>query len=499
METLQQLLMGFSVALTPTNLFYAFFGCLVGTMIGVLPGIGPVTTIAMILPATFSMNPTSAMIMMCAVYYGAQYGGSTTSILLNIPGESASVMTCLDGYQMARKGRAGAALAISAIGSFVAGTLSIIGLMALASPMTKLALKFGPPEYFSLMLLGLMMIVFLGGESILKSMMSIIVGLLIGMIGLDPVGGVNRFTLNWLELSDGIDFIVVVMGMFGIAEVLVSAEEALKVSILKTKLSGLIPTLKDLKDSAGAIIRGSILGFSIGTLPGSGATLASFLSYATEKMVSKHPEEFGKGAIEGVAGPEAANNAATGGAMVPLFTLGIPSSATTAVMMGAMLTWGLRPGPLLFQQNGEFVWGIIASMYIGNVILLIMNLPLVPLFASLLRVPYAIIYPFVLVVCATGAYSLENRMFEVYLMMIFGLIGYVFKKFDFPAAPIVLTLVLGRLIERALYQSLTISHGDMTVFFTRPYSAGFLAMILVVLSFPIIRWVRTRKKARETV
>ncbi|MDZ4164876.1 MAG: tripartite tricarboxylate transporter permease [Smithellaceae bacterium] len=495
MDVLQSIMLGFGVALTPINLFYAFFGCLLGTIIGVLPGIGPLATIALILPTTFGMNPASAMIMMAAVYYGAQYGGSTTSILLNIPGESASVITCLDGYQMARQGRAGVALGISAIASFIAGTLSVLGLMLMAPPLAKIALKFGPPEYFSLMLLGLATIVFLGGRSIVKSMISIILGLLIGMVGVDPVGGVNRFTMDHLELIDGISFIVVVMGLFGVGEVLVSAEERMKISILKTKLSGLIPTLKDWKESAGAMVRGSVLGFFIGVLPGTGATIASFLSYATEKMISKNPEKFGKGAIEGVAGPEAANNAAAGGALVPLFTLGIPGSGTTAVMMGAMMMWGLRPGPLLFVQHPDFIWGIIASMYVGNVMLLIMNLPLVPLFASLLRVPYSILYPFILIICITGVYSLENSMFHVLLMFIFGVIGYCVKKLDFPPAPIVLALILGPMVERALYQSLTISHGSLSILVTRPFSAAFLVLVLLVLSVPVIRFLKQRRRA----
>ncbi|TSA46117.1 MAG: tripartite tricarboxylate transporter permease [Deltaproteobacteria bacterium] len=495
MDVLHSLMLGFSVALTPTNIFYAFFGCIVGTVIGVLPGIGPLCTIALILPTTFSMNPTSAMIMMCAVYYGAQYGGSTTSILINVPGESASVMTCIDGYQMARNGRAGVALAISGISSFVCGTLSVVALMLMAPPLAKFALSFGPPEYFSLMLMGLTTIVFLGGKSIVKSIISIILGLLLGLIGVDPVGGVNRFTLGSLELIDGIDFIVVVMGIFGIGEVLVSAEERMKISILKTKISGLIPSLKDMKDSIGAMIRGFFIGFIIGVLPGTGATIASFLSYATEKMVSRHPEEFGKGAIAGVAGPEGANNAAVAGAMVPLFTLGIPGSGTAAVMLGAMMMWGLRPGPLLFVQHPDFVWGIIASMYIGNIVLLILNLPLVPLFAAMLRVPYSILYPFILILCTTGVYSLDGSMFDVYLMFFFGVIGYFVKKLDFPPAPIVLALILGPMVERALYQSLTISHGSFSILVTRPYSAVFLVMVCIVLTVPVIRWWRQKKKA----
>jgi putative tricarboxylic transport membrane protein len=495
MDVLNSLALGFSVALTPTNLSYAFLGCLVGTMIGVLPGIGPLCTIALILPTTFSMNPSSAMIMMCAVYYGAQYGGSTTSILLNVPGESASVMTCIDGYQLARKGRAGVALAMSAISSFVGGTLSVFGLVLLAPPLSKLALKFGPPEYFSLMLMGFTTIIFLGSRSLVKSIVSVILGLMIGLVGVDPVGGINRLTFGSLELIDGIDFILVAMGIFGIGEVLVSAEERMKISILKTKISGLIPSLKDLKDASGAMIRGFLIGFSVALLPGVGASLASFLSYATEKMISKHPEEFGKGAIAGVAGPEGANNAASTSTMIPLLTLGIPGSGTSAVMMGAMMMWGLKPGPLLFQQHPDFVWGIIASMYVGNVILLIMNLPLVPLFAAMLRVPYSILYPFIIVVCMVGAYSLDGSIFQVFIMFGFGVIGYFVKKLEFPAAPILLGLILGPMVERALYQSLTISKGHYSIFFTRPYSVLFLVIAFAVLTIPVVRWWRQRRSA----
>ncbi|MDI7261105.1 MAG: tripartite tricarboxylate transporter permease [Thermodesulfobacteriota bacterium] len=494
MESFELLIRGFGVALTPINILYAFTGCFVGTVIGVLPGLGPLVTIAMILPTTFGMNPTSAMIMMAAVYYGAQYGGSTTSILLNIPGESASVITCLDGYQMARKGRAGAALAMAAISSYIAGTLSVVGLMLLAPPLADIALSFGPPEYFSLILMGLSTIVFLGGRSVVKSMISIVLGLMIGLVGVDPVGGVNRFTFGSLELIDGVSFIVVVMGVFGIGEVLVSAEERMKISIIKTKLSEFMPTPKEWKESAAPIARGSVIGFLVGVLPGTGATIASFLSYATEKMLSKNPEKFGKGAIEGVAGPEGANNAAVCGAMVPLFTLGVPGSGTTAVMMGAMVMYGLRPGPMLFQQNPDFIWGIIASMYLGNFILLIMNLPLVPLFASLLRVPYSILYPFILLVCVTGTYSLENSLFHVGLLFIFGIVGYFVKKFELPGAPIVLALVLGPMVERALYQSLTLSHGRLSILVTRPYSLAFLIIILLVLMVPIVRWIRKRRR-----
>ncbi len=488
MEVVQQVLHGFEIALTAHNLVFAFIGCLVGTLVGILPGLGPPATLAMLLPLTFSMNPTTAMIMMCGVFYGAMYGGSTTSILINIPGETSSVMTCLDGHQMALKGRAGAALGISAVGSFVAGTFSVIGLMLLAPPLAEFALKFGPPEYFALMLFGMMTLVFLGGKSLIKALMSGVFGFILGIIGADPMQGVDRFVFGIPEFIDGISFVVVVMGLFGIGEIMVNLETSVNRELLNAKIKGLWPNWQDLKDSAGAIVRGTLIGFFKGILPGAGATISTMISYSVEKMISKHPEEFGKGAIQGVAGPESANNAATGGAMIPLLTLGVPGTSTTAIMLGAMMMWGLRPGPLLFEQHGEFVWGIIASMYIGNVILLVLNLPLVPLFAKTLKTPAAIMYSIIVLVCIVGTYSLNSSILDLWLLLIFGFIGYLLKKLEFPLAPAVLAIVLGPLLERSLYQSLTMAQGNLFVFFQRPISAVMLGLSLILFLFPLIRW-----------
>ncbi len=488
MEVIQYLLHGFSIALTLNNLLFAIIGSLAGTLVGVLPGLGPPVTLAMLLPLTFSMDPTTAMIMMCAVFYGAQYGGSTTSILLNLPGETSSVMTCLDGYQMARKGRAGAALGISAIGSFVAGTLSIVGLMLVAPPLAAFALSFGPPEYFALMLFGLSTLIFLGGRSLIKALMSGVFGFILGIIGSDPVQGVDRFIFGQPELIDGVSFVVVVMGLFGIGEILINLESSVDRKLLQEKIKGLWPNRQDLKDSAGPIFRGTLIGFFKGILPGAGATISTMLSYSVEKMLAKRPEEFGKGAIQGVAGPEAANNASVGGQMIPLFTLGIPGGSSTAIMLGAMMMWGLRPGPLLFQEHSAFVWGIIASMYIGNVVLLIMNLPLVPLFAQTLKTPAPIMYALIVLVCIVGTFSLNSSFLDLWLLLIFGVIGYLLKKLDFPVAPIVLALVLGPMLERALYQSLTMSQGNILIFFQRPISGIMMGLIFLLLLFSLIKW-----------
>ncbi len=489
MEVVQYVLHGFDIALTPYNIFFSFIGCLLGTLVGILPGLGPPATLAMLLPLTFSMNPTTAMIMMCGVFYGAMYGGSTTSILLNLPGETSSVMTCLDGHQMALKGRAGAALGISAIGSFVAGTASIVGLMLLAPLLAEFALKFGPPEYFALMFFGIMTLVFLGGKSIIKALISGVFGFILGIIGVDPMQGVDRFVFGIPELIDGISFVVVVMGLFGIGEIMVNLESSINRELLHDKIKGLWPNRQDLKDSAGPIFRGTLIGFFKGILPGAGATISTMISYSVEKMISKHPEEFGKGAIQGVAGPEAANNAATGGAMIPLLTLGIPGTSTTAIMLGAMMMWGLRPGPLLFQNHPDFVWGIIASMYIGNIILLILNLPLVPLFAQALKTPSAIMYVIIVLICIIGTYSLNSSLFDLWLLLGFGLIGYLFKKLDFPLAPAVLAMVLGPLLERSLYQSLTMAQGNLFIFFQRPISAVMMGLSFILFLFPLFRWL----------
>jgi putative tricarboxylic transport membrane protein len=482
------------------NLWMATIGCFFGTIVGILPGLGPSATIAMLLPLTFGMDATPAMIMMTSIYYGAKYGGSTTSILINVPGEGASVVTTLDGYQMARQGRAGAALGIAAIGSFIAGILGTIGLIFVAVPLAEFSLRFGPAEYFSLIIMGMLCIVFVGGKSIKKSLMSGVLGLALGVVGTDIVQGAPRFVYGVNALSDGISFVVVVMGVFGIGEVLVSAEERMKLKPVKVKLAGLFPSLKDFLQSKGAILRGTAIGFFIGALPGAGTTIASFISYGIEKGASKHPERFGKGAIEGVAGPESANNSATSGAMVPLLALGIPGSGATAVMLGALMLYGLRPGPLLFHTSPDFVWTLIASMFVGNLILLVMNLPMVPLFAASLRIPYRYLYPAILLICIIGSYSLGNNISDVWIMIIFGILGYFMKKYDIPGAPLVIALVLGPMLENSLYQALALSHGDITVFVTRPISAtllGLAAAMTIAVAFKTVRIQRALIQEEE--
>ncbi len=491
MDIFQNILMGFQVALSVQNLLFCFVGVTLGTLIGVLPGIGPVTGVAILIPITFGLNATTAIITMAGVYYGAMYGGSTTSILINVPGESSSVMTTLDGYQMARKGRAGPALGMAAFSSFIAGTFAVVLLTFLAPPLAEVAISFGPPEYFALTFMGLTLVTSLSGESMLKGIMSGVFGLIVACVGVDAISGEERFTFGNIYLLDGMGFIAVAVGLFAVAEVLVNLEEPMEQVFVRTKLSlrTLFPNLQDWKDSLGPIGRSSLLGFFIGVLPGAGATIASFMSYAMEKKLSKHPEKFGTGIIEGVAAPEGANNAAAGGAMVPLLTLGIPGSGTTAVLLGALLIHGLRPGPLLFQNNPEFVWGVIASMYIGNVMLLVLNLPLVGIWASMLRVPYRILMPLIITISAVGVFATDNNIFDMWVMFAFGIIGYLMRKLDFPAAPAVLGLVLGPLVERSLRQSLTISHGDLSIFFTRPISAVLTVCALLSLCAPVVRAV----------
>jgi putative tricarboxylic transport membrane protein len=500
-EILQHLSTGFEIALTLNNLIFCFMGVTLGTLIGVLPGIGPVTGVAILIPITFGMDATTAMITMAGVYYGAMYGGSTTSILINVPGESSSVMTTLDGYQMALKGRAGPALGMAAIASFIAGTFSIVMLSWIAPVLAGFAVAFGPPEYFALTFMGLTLVTGLAGDSMIKGVMSGVFGLLVACVGVDAISGSPRFIFGSIYLLDGVGFIGVAVGLFALAEVLVNIEEPLKQVFVKTKLNmrSLFPNLQDWKDSAGALWRGSFLGFFIGVLPGAGATVASFLSYATEKKLSKHPEKFGTGVIEGVAGPEGANNSAAGGAMVPLLTLGIPGSGTTAVLMGALLIHGLRPGPLLFQDHPDVVWGLIASMYIGNVLLLILNLPLVGVWVSFLKVPYRILMPLIVTISAVGVFATDNNIFDMWIMFAFGIVGYLMRKLDFPAAPAVLALVLGPMVERSLRQSLTISHGDLSIFFTRPIAATLTVFALLSLFAPLVRnfWRSYRRSKRE--
>ncbi len=494
--------MGFQVALSLQNLLFCLIGVLIGTLIGVLPGIGPITGVAILIPITFGMNATTAVITMAGVYYGAMYGGSTTSILINVPGESASVITTLDGYQMARKGRAGPALGMAALSSFIAGTFSVLMLTFTAPPLVKFALAFGPPEYFALTLVGLTLVTSLTGESMIKGIMSGVFGLLLACVGVDAVSGTARFTYGELNLLDGFGFIGVAVGLFAVAEVLCNVEEPEQEVYTRTKMSirNLLPNLQDWKDSFGALWRGSIIGFFIGALPGGGATIASFIAYAVEKRFSKHPENFGTGVIEGVAAPEGANNAAAGGHFVPLLALGIPGTATMAIMMGAFLIHGLRPGPLLFETNPDFVWGLIASMYIGNVMLVILNMPMVGIWVYLLRVPYQALMPMIITISAVGIYATENNIFDMWVMLGFGIVGYLMRKFDFPAAPVVLALVLGPMVEKSLRQSLSISHGSLAIFVTRPISAVLIAISLISLCTPLIRvaWQEFRKEKTST-
>ena len=500
MDIFHNIFLGFQVASSWENLLFCFVGVLIGTLIGVLPGIGPTTGVAILIPITFGMNATTAIITMAGVYYGAMYGGSTTSILLNVPGESSSVMTTLDGYQMARKGRAGPALGMAALASFIAGTFAVLMLTFLAPALADYAVSFGPPEYFALTFMGLTLVTSLGGDSPLKGLISGVLGLLVACVGIDAQSGVARFTFDNMNLLDGVGFIGMAVGLFAASEVLVNIEEPMQQIFTEAKLNflSLFPNLQDWKDSFGALWRGSILGFVIGVLPGAGATIASFMAYAVEKKMSKHPEKFGTGVIEGVAAPEGANNAAAGGAMVPLLTPGIPGSGTTAVMLGALLIHGLRPGPLLFSTRPDFVWGLIASMYIGNVMLVILNMPLIGIWVRLLKVPYSVLMPMIITISAVGVFATDNNIFDMWIMFFFGVLGYIMRKLDYPPAPMVLALVLGPMVEMSLRQSLTISHGSIAIFFTRPISGTLAVIALLSLFAPLLRilWSRARTGKR---
>ncbi|HSB73528.1 MAG TPA: tripartite tricarboxylate transporter permease [Candidatus Methylomirabilis sp.] len=483
METFQHLVTGFAVALSPMNLLFATIGCVLGTLIGVLPGLGPAAGTALLIPITFRLEPTSAIIMLAAIYYGAMYGGTITSVLINVPGEAASVVTCLDGYEMAKRGRAGAALGIAAVGSFIGGTVATFGLVLVALPLSRLALKFGPPEYFSLICVGLSLVMGLAGKSLTKALMMGILGLLFSLVGVDPVEGAPRFTFGIPPLMDGVRFVPVVMGFFGIGEILLNAEKSLAgVMAGEGKVSSFFPRREEWRICVTSILRGTGLGFFLGLIPGTNSAVASFMSYAIEKKVSDHPEQFGTGIIEGVAAPETANNAYANAALIPLFTLGLPGSPTIAILMGALIMNGLTPGPLLFQRHATFVWAVIASLYIGNVILLILNLPLVGWWAKLLKIPYNILVVFILVFCVVGGYSLNNSMFDVGVMILCGVLGYAFKKLDFPLAPAILTLILGPLMERSLRESLSLSLGDYRIFITRPISLTLLLITAVILA-----------------
>jgi len=422
------------------------------------------------------------------------YGGSTTSILVNIPGEAASVVTCLDGYQMARQGRAGPALGMAAFASFIAGTLSILGLMLLAPPLSQFAIRFGPPEYFTLMVLGLTILIYLAHGSMPKALLMAAFGVVLGLIGLDSINARPRFNFEKMELLDGVGLVPIVMGLFGISEVLLNIEQVIRREVFTTKIKGLFPTAKDWLDSKGALIRGSLIGFFLGILPGGGAVISSFISYAVEKRVSKHPERFGKGAIEGVAGPEAANNAATGGAFIPLMTMGIPPNVIMAMLLGAFMIHGVQPGPLMMKQNPGLFWGVIASMYIGNIMLLILNLPLIGMWVQVLKVPYKILFPLILLFCLIGVYSVSNAVFDIYIMIVFGIVGYLMKKFEYEGAPLVLAFVLGPLLENNLRKSLIMSQGDFSIFFTRPLSAVSLVLALFLLISPLIPWMGKKRE-----
>ena len=494
MDVLQHVLNGFAVAVQPINLLYVFIGCVLGTVIGVLPGIGPSAGIAMLLPIATGMEPTSALIMIAGMYYGAMYGGSTTAILINTPGESGSVMTTIDGYQMAKNGRAGAALAISAIASFIAGTLGIVLLTFLAVPLSEVALYFGPAEYFTLMVFALTATTSLAGDSFAKGMISTILGLMVATVGVDLQSGQARYTFGHPELQEGFDFIVVVVGLFAISEVFVAIEEHLAGTAKPMRVTGPIwLTAQEWRRSVRPIARGGILGFLVGVLPGAGRTIASILAYALEKKVSKHPERFGKGAIEGVAGPEAANNASTCGAMVPLLTLGVPGSGATAIIMGAFIMYGIQPGPLLFQSQPALVWGLIDSMYIGNLMLLLLNLPLVGLFVRFLYIPPGIMMPLILAISSIGVYSVHYSVFDLYVALAFGGLGYAFRKIGVPPAPLVLALVLGGMMEQSFRQAMTISSADPTVFVQSGISISLLCAAVLSVAVPIVMAWRKRR------
>ncbi len=485
MDIWNNVVLGFSVALTPFNLLLALIGVFLGTVIGVLPGIGPMTGIALLIPITFGLPPNSAIILMAGIYYGAMYGGSTTSILVNAPGESSSVVTCIDGFEMAKKGRAGPALAAAAIGSFIAGTFATLMLMILGPAIAQFALNFGPPEYFALMLAGLTVVTSLAGRSLVKALLATTFGLAISTIGIDLQSGVSRYTFGNLEMLDGLEFLVVAIGLFALSEVLANlADMRQAVSERLSIKGGLWLTKEDWKRATPAFIRGTLSGSFVGGLAGAGAAVASFVSYGLEKSASKHKDELGHGAIEGVAGPEAANNAAAGGAMIHLLCLGIPGSGTTAIMLGALLMLGLQPGPLLFQQQPDFVWGLIASMYVGNVMLLVLNLPLVGMWVKILDIPLYLLVLFITLFSFLGVYTVNNSVQDLLLMVGFGIIGYILRRLDIPAAPIILAMVLGDLMEQALRQSLIIADGSMGIFFTRPISLILLILAAVSITNP---------------
>jgi len=490
------LLLGFSVAFRPDVLIYAFLGCLVGTLVGMLPGIGPLAGISILLPVTFGLDATKAIVMLAGIYYGSQYGGSTTSILMRIPGEAASVMTCIDGYAMARKGRAGAALAIAAVGSFVAGTFGVILLTLVAPPLASFALRFGPPEYTALLVLGLVFLAYMSTTSLVRTLLMACAGLLLGCIGIDVMSGHFRYSFDIKELGDGIGIVPVAVGLFGLGEILSTPSKTVTGKVVPPRFRELMPSRQEWRQSAMPIARGSVLGFMVGIVPGSAHIIASFLSYAVEKRISKTPEEFGNGAVAGVAGPESANNSASTGAFVPMLALGLPTGPVTAVLMAALLIHGVPPGPQLVTEHPKVFWGFIASMYVGNLMLLALNLPLVGLFVRVLQIPYAYLYPLIIMFCIIGVYEVNHSIVDVWIMLIMGVLGYILRKFDFDPAPLVLGLVIAPTLELSLRQSLVMSSGNWTIFFTRPIAATLFAICGVLLVLAALSWL-SRKDWRE--
>ncbi len=488
------LISGFWIVLQPINLLFCFLGAFIGTLVGVIPGLGPVGAMCMLFPVTFKFSALTGLIFLSGIYYGAMYGGTITSVLVNIPGEAASVVTCLDGHAMAKKGLAGPALGIAAYGSFIAGTFGIVMLMLMAPPLAEVALKFGPPEYFAIMFAALTIVTYLAKGSMLKAWAMVLLGIILGTVGQDIFTGIERFTIGSLTLADGLDIAPVVMGIFGLGEIFINIEEKFGgAEIFQTKIKGLFPNSRQWKESGGPIIRGTVLGFALGIIPGGGAVIASFASYALEKKIARHPEQFGNGAIQGVAGPESANNSATAGAFIPLLSLGIPSNVVMAILVGAFLVHGVQPGPLLISKYPDLFWGIIASMYLGNIMLLILNIPLIPMWVKVLKIPYPILFPVVLLLCILGVYSIHFNVVEIFIMLLFGLVGYIMKKTDFEGAPLVLAFILSPMIENAFKQSMTMSLGSMAIFFERPISlvlmmVAFLSILTTLL--PIIRrWI----------
>ncbi len=494
--TLLSLAHGFVIAFQPDNLWYAFLGCLVGTLVGVLPGIGPLSGISILLPVTFGLNATQAVIMLAGIYYGSQYGGSTTSILMRIPGEASSVMTCIDGNAMARNGRAGAALCIAAVGSWVAGTFGVLVLTVVAPPLATIALKFGPPEYTALLVLGLIFLAYMSSTSLVRTLLMACIGLLLGMIGIDNMTGHFRYAFDLPELGDGIGIVPVAVGLFGLGEILATPSHKVSGEVIKPKLRELLPNRQEWREATWPMARGTVLGFIIGIIPGSAHIISSFLSYALERRVSKHPERFGNGAIAGVAGPEAANNSASTGAFVPMLALGIPTGPITAVLIGALMMHGVNAGPQLVTEHPDVFWGFVASMYVGNLMLLALNLPLVGLFVSVLRIPYAYLYPLIIMFCIVGVYEVSHSIVDVWIMLIMGIVGYVLRKFSFDPAPLVLGLVIAPLFEQSLRQSLIMSNGNYLIFVSRPISAGLLIVCLILLGLSVLAFMLKRRDWR---